>query len=1135
MNDNKAAVNRIFRIIILSLCCFPYTTGATEAESYAQRSVLATGKWVKIQVETTGMYKITDDDLKKMGFADPKKVSVHGYGGWLLDEDFRKPYVDDLPAVAIYRGSNYLLFFGKGTVKWEYSEQENTFIHTNNPYATAGYYFLTDGTAPEEMEELAATAGGASLTINSFDEYRVFEEDLASVNNSGRELFGESFATGGSHTIASPVFRIPGVTDEDGKLSMRFIARPKSTAGIAALYINGNPLLEIRLPAVNSGSESSYIKATAGTATGIWKGSKSENPVISLSYNKAGDENVHLDYIRLHVKRELRQYGACTFFRSISSRNNVSRFVIRDADESTVVFDVTDGINPKRMATLLNGTELSFSIPAGNLREFAAVQINREQGAWKIAGEAGNQDLHALPQTDMIIIAQDALRSQAERLAERHRKDNLSVEVVNPQQIYNEFSSGTPDATAYRRFMKMFYDRSASEAARPKYLLLFGDGAYDNRTITAGWKNVVTSNMLLTYQSENSLNQYSYVTDDYFGALGDTPFDTGPIQLGIGRFPVRTIEEATVAVDKVLSYMDNASTGAWKNRICFVADDGSAADSYSNEHMEYADSLSERLRRRHPGFLVGKIFFDAYKKNSSTYPDVRQNIQKQLKDGLLVINYTGHGSTEQWSDEKVLSATADIAHFSYPCLPLWITATCDFTRFDHTSTSAGERVFLQKSGGIAMFTTTRVVYSTNNFQLNNYLLEELFYLNKEGRHQTLGEVIRNTKSKLYDTNKFNFILIGDPAMKLSYPEYRMQATTINGKPLHADEPVTFKALEKITVEGNILLPDGSELASDFSGSLFVSVLDSKQTIRTLDNNQTGNLFEFTDYPNTLYKGNAKVNDGVFSFSFTVPRTISYSNDYGVMNLYAVTDDSAKEAQGYFGNFLVGGSAEDPEEDTEGPEVRQIYLNDSTFTDGGQVNVTPFFVARLWDQTGVSISGGSIGHDIMLSIDNKPAWSYNLNAYYQLLPDADGSGQVSFSLPALPPGMHTAEFKVWDVADNSTLYTFSFEVVEGLKPEVARIVASPVPAREGIRFYIYHNRPESVLQVDVMVYDMTGRLQWTTQKTGSSGVDAPYTVEWNLTSNSGSRLRPGVYIYCAAIRTDHSREATRSGKLVILAQ
>ncbi|MDR1258799.1 MAG: type IX secretion system sortase PorU [Tannerellaceae bacterium] len=1109
---------------------------AAETNIYASRSVLENGRWVKIQIENTGMYKITYDDLRNMGFADPQRVSVYGYGGWPLDEDFSRPYTDDLPAVAAYRGVNYLLFYGKGPVRWEYSEANNTFIHTNNPYATYGCYFLTDeGGVPKEMETLSSSSSGASLSVTTYDEYRLFEEELFSVNKSGRELFGESFAGGGSHTLNSPALRIPGVTDEAGKLTMRFIARPRSTPGQAILSIDGTQMIRLDIPAVGSGD--TYNKGIAVDRTVAWEGDKNEAPRVTVGYNKAGDENVHLDYIRLHVKRQLQVYGEYTFFRSIASRNNTTRFVIGNANANTLVFDVTDGVNLKLMETQLNGSELSFTIPAGGeLREFAAVQVNQTLGGWKNAVEVRNQNLHALMQADMVVIVNDALRSQAERLAARHRtSDNMKVEVVSPWQIYNEFSGGTPDATAYRRFMKMLYDRAASESSRPKYLLLFGDGAYDNRLLTGGWKDVMTTNMLLTYQSVNSWNQYSYVTDDYFGALGTTSFTTGPIQLGIGRLPVRTTEEAVVVVDKILAYMDNTYTGAWKNRICFVADDGSSLDRppYSIEHMNYANRLGERIKTEHPGFLVNKIFFDAYKKTDSRYPDVRQNIQKQLKDGLLVINYTGHGSTEKWSDEDVLTAS-DIAGFSYTNLPLWITATCDFTRFDDTSTSAGEGVFLQKSGGIALFTTTRVVYSNNNFELNNLLIGELFSRSPDGKRLALGDIIRRTKSGLTDNNKLNFILIGDPALKLAYPEYHIQVTDVNGHPVEPGTPVPVKALDKMTVKGSILLPDGRTPASGFSGTLNVTILDSKQTIRTLDNNNTGEAFTFTDYPYTLYTGNSRVQNGSFEFSFTVPKDISYSSDYGVMNLYASADSLGTEAQGYFNDLLIGGSAENPEQDAEGPEIRELYLNTPAFSDGGKVNATPFFVARLWDKSGVNISGSSIGHDIILSIDNKPAWSYNLNSYYQLT-DNQGEGLVAFSIPSLTPGIHTAEFKVWDVANNPTQHTFTFEVSQDVRPQITKATATPVPARETLRFLIYHDHPESVLQVSIKVYDMTGRLWWERDENGSSAKDVPYAVDWDLTGSSGSRLRPGVYIYRTAIRTAGAGESHLSGKLVILAQ
>ncbi|MDR1623781.1 MAG: type IX secretion system sortase PorU [Tannerellaceae bacterium] len=1128
---------RVFLLLLLSVCCL--VSVRADDSRYAPRSVLSSGKWVKIKVEQTAICKITYDDLQKMGFANPSRVSVHGYGGWPLDEDFSPgvPYIDDLPAVAVYRGADYLLFYGKGPVKWEYSgSSSNTFVHTNNPYATYGCYFLTDGTEAEEMEKVSLLSGQAALNITVFDDYRVHEAELYSVNNSGRELFGESFETAGSQTIpaTSPISGIEGITGADAKVTMRFIARPKSTAGQATLSIDGQELIRSNFPAIDNSGNNSYIKAIDRIDTATWKGEKSETPRVVVSYNKSGDENVRLDYIRLHVKRTLRQYGAYTFFRSIQSIGNVSRFVVGNADNNTVVFDITDGQHPRLMETQLNGTELSFTIPAGDLREFVAVQVNQSLSGWT-GEEKGidNQNLHACLQTDMVIIATDAFHAQAERLAERHRSDgtdSLSVLVVSPRQIYNEFSSGTPDATAYRRFMKMFYDRNDAEAGKPRYLLLFGDGSCDNRKLTNSWKEVVTANMLLTYQSENSLSHYSYVTDDYFGALKDGKFTSGPIQLGIGRFPVRTVAEATAAVDKVVAYMDNKETGAWKNRICFVADDGNVADGFTLDHMKQANELGDSIiTKNYPEFLVNKLFFDAYKKNGN-YPAVRSSIQKQLKDGLFLINYTGHGNTRSWSDEDVLNQQ-DIAGFTYPRLPLWITATCDFSRFDDVSTSAGEDVFLRKSGGIALFTTTRVVFSGDNFVLNRRLLAALFGRDENGSRPALGDVMRKTKEYTND-NKLNFILMGDPAMKPAYPEYRMKVTSINGKPV-SEAPDSLKAMSMVTVKGEVT-DSRDNPATGFSGSLDVTVFDSKQTIKTLDNNNRGDTLAFTDYPAALYTGNYLVKDGVFEFSFAVTDHISYSNDFGRMNLYAVDENSGIEAQGSYQHFVVGGTAANPVQDNEGPEIRQLYLNDTTFVSGGKVNATPFLVVRLWDATGVNISSSAIGHDIALTIDN-PTVIHTLNSYYKLLADADGEGIIAFSIPALTPGLHTAELRVWDLFSNSTVYTFTFEVDEGIKPVMSDILAAPSPARINTQFYIYHNRPESDIRVNVMVYDLAGRLVWKREEQGASAWGAPYIINWDLSTTAGARLRPGVYIYRAAIGTERSREVTRSKKLIILAQ
>lgn len=1131
----------IYILIAGVFLCF---SAGAEANRYASSSALAEGKWVKIKVDQTGIYKLSYADLRKMGFSDPAKVSVHGYGGWPLEQDFSQPYIDDVPATAIWRDNEYLLFYARGPVKWSYvtgttGAENNSFVHANNPYSLYGYYFLTDRTDVPEM----ATAGsveGATLQITAFDDYQVHEKDLVSPGESGRQFFGESFEANLSQNFT---FNVPGILSTDAKVTLRFIANATSSNGSVLLTSDGKELMSMSIARVTTSDKLFYnIVAREAQNTVTWPGEKKESTRFNVTYAPAGHENARLDYIRFQMQRALKPYGACTFFRSVASIGNPSRFIVEGANAATRVFDVTDVLNPKVMQTELTGSTLTFTIPAGTLREFALVQTDQTLPVPETVGEIAPQNLHALPQTDMVILAPVAFTPEAERLAEEHRtRDGLTVTIVDPETVYNEFSSGTPDATAYRRLMKMFYDRSTSDADAPKYLLLFGDGVYDNRGVTAEISKISRENMLLTYQSQESLTVNSYVTDDYFGFLDDEEgredrLASASLDIGIGRFPVRTIGEAKGVVDKLIGYMNNQEMGAWKNRVAFVADDGSTSDTFSTEHMSHANTEADYIEANHPEFLVNKIFFDAYKKDYSghtTYPDVTNKIQKQLKNGLLLLNYTGHGNTQSWSDEKVLTQS-DILQSTYTCLPLWITATCDFTRFDAPATSAGEDVLLHKtSGGVALYTTTRAVYPTQNFQMNRELINHLFD-KKDGKRLTLGEIMKQTKLILgTQLNKLNFHLIGDPAMKLAYPEYRMRVTAINGKAV-GNEPVTFKALARITVEGEVLRPDG-QLATDFSGILNPTVMDSRTTVKTLDNNRTGAILEYEDYLNTLFAGNDSVRGGKFSFSFTVPKDISYSGNYGKMNLYASDETSGNEAQGSYLNFVVGGTAEEAEKDDEGPEIRQLYLNDSTFTDGGPVNTTPYFVAKLWDKSGVNISGSSIGHDIILTIDNSPSLSYNLNSYYEILPGEEGEGIVRFSIPALEPGIHTAEFKVWDVQNNSTTHTFTFEVVAGLKPFITELVATPNPARQQVEFRLYHNLPESNLRVGISVYDLAGRLVWTTEKEGSSEWFKAYIVTWDLTDRAGSRLRPGLYLYRAAIRAGGSKEATKANKLIILAQ
>lgn len=1134
----------ILRILLSILLCFALCIAMMANNStYTANSILSEGRWVKISVKETGFYKLTYAELKKMGFSNPEKVSIHGYGGLPMEEDFTKAtYIDDLPAVAIWRGSDYILFYGKGVVKWMYTTNSNAkrvFLHENNAYSTHGYYFVTDITETNEAK-IASSENLAIIQVDKYDDCILHEKDEVSITTtgrpySGRELFGESFDSQNSQSFP---FLIPGITDDDGIVSFRFVARVKSGTGIVSLSVN-----EEELPFSKntiSTADNNYIAALEVAPEVAWRGKKNENTKINISFSIL-QQTSHLDYIRLQMKRQLQPYGACTFFRSFESESKATQFNIKNASSNILVFDVTENSPMQLMETSLNGSELSFTIPAGMIREFAMVDLSKEMKTPGIVGDVKSQNLHGMNQTDMIILAPDAFVSEAERLAEAHRSYNsLSVAVVTPEQVYNEFSSGTPEVTAIRRFMKMFYDRSTSDTDAPQYLLLFGDGRFDNRKLTNIWKNS-SDNYLLTYQSKESIGKYSYVSDDYFGFLSDEKDynpNTATINLGIGRFPVSTVMQAKSAVDKVIGYLINTNSGIWKNQLCFVADDGNATDDSPRTHMEDSNKLADYIESNHSEFVPKKLFFDRFKRDYSggkpAYPDIRTNIQKELRDGVLIINYTGHGDAVSWSEEKVMTQ-ADINNATYPNLPLWIVAACDFAPFDSQSTSAGEDVFLnKKSGGIAIFAASRVAWSKPNFRINMSFLENIFR-KKNGRHLTLGEVMKNSKNsnKSWGQELKSFVLLGDPALTLAYPdEYNMEITNINGEVLTEDS-VNFKAFEKITIGGQIKTPDGA-LADDFKGALSTTIFDSQQQITTLNNANIG-TYTFADYPNTLYIGNDSIRNGEFIFTFSVPKDISYSCKKGKINLYAVDENGKREANGSYKNFTVGGTADYFETDESGPDIRAIYMNTADFKNGDKVNETPLFSAIIWDESGINVGGGSIGHDIILTIDNNPSLSYSLNNYYRTyFAGEDGEGIVKFSIPQLEPGKHTAEFKVWDIHNNSSSQTFSFFVVDNYTPSIIDLVAGPSPARDFVNFMISHDLPESLINVEIQVYDINGRRQWKYEETGSSDMFDAYRVSWNLTNGAGTRLPPGIYIYRVVMKSDKSTEVSKSRKLIILA-
>ncbi len=746
-----------------------------------------------------------------------------------------------------------------------------------------------------------------------------------------------------------------------------------------------------------------------------------------------------------------------------------------------------------------------------------------------------NQDHHADPQADMVIIIPTTQKfvSEAERLKTLHQtRDGMRVNIVPADELFNEFSSGTPDANAYRRYMKMLYDRAETDDDLPRYLLLFGDGAWDNRMLSSNWRNTSPDDFLLCYESENSFSEVRcYVTDDYYCLLDDGEGGnvlTDKFDAAVGRLSARTLEEAKILVDKIESYVSNEQAGAWQNVICFMADDGNA-----NLHMNDAEYVHQAVSTAYPDFQYKKIYWDAYTRVASatgySFPDATRLIKQQMQSGALIMNYSGHGAAYCMSHEQVV-VLSDFAASTSLRLPLWLTASCDIMPYEGQEENIGETAMMNANGGaIAFYGTTRTVYANYNRKMNEkYTTFVLGTIN--GKRTSVGEAARLAKNDIKSTNadelinKLQFTLLGDPALVLAAPTGRMVIDSINGKAV-GDTTPALAAGTSARVSGHVVGHD------DFHGVATFHVYDVEETV-------VGHMYDataekamvFQDRPNVIYTGSDSIRNGRFSFTFAVPKDVSYSDETGLVSAYAVNDDKSFEAHGRYDNFTLSGSAE-ISNDGIGPSI-YCYLNSESFTNGGKVNSTPYFVAQLTDNDGINAAGNGIGHDLELVIDGEMSRTYNLNEYFQYEFGDYHSGTVGFSIPKLSEGQHKLLFRAWDILNNSSTAELTFVVDPKLEPTIINVICTNNPAEGRTRFVISHDRTGSEMDVTLEIFDPSGRKLWEKRESGVP-TDQNYVVDWDLTVGNGSRLHTGVYLYRVLVSSNGSTQATKARKLIVI--
>jgi len=1133
-------------IAFLILAAFPGLVPAQR--TYKPNSALASGNWYKIAVKDAGVYKIDIAFLSSLGInaagLSSASIRLFGNGGGMLPEANAAARLDDLEENAIMvvdggdgvlNGGDYFLFFSNGPDTWLKDSINKRFTHKKNLYSDKVYYYIFIGGTGKRISTDQSNLI-PNVAVTSFDE-RVFHElDTINFLSSGKEWFGEEFSNTPGHSLTRDFsLNIPNL---DVNLPVTIftdcLARSISVASRFDLSINGQAFQQITIPPVTGGQYDRLAEEKQSTAN-----ANASQPNFTLSYHYIpGSFNSQgwLNWFEIFSRRNLSLNGTDqVLFRDWNSvGNNIAEFVISGSNSTTQVWDITDPLNAVQMRANLQGTDCKFVNSCSRLKEYIAFKSSNLLQPSSI-GRISNQDLHASPASDLIIVTTPMLLPQAQRLAGLHQaKNNLRYAIVTTDQLYNEFSSGIPDPTAVRDYVKMFYDRSKNNSAdQPKCLLLFGDASFDYRDRIRNNTNLVPA-----YETSNSLDPLaSYTSDDFFGFLDDnedvnSTTVINQLDVGVGRIPAKNIDEAKNYVDKIETYYSKESFGPWRNNQLFIAD-----DEDFNLHLQDAEVLTATSQATAPVFNITKVYLDAFKQESgaggSRYPQANQAINNQVYNGTLIWNYSGHGGSNRLAEEVVIDQDIVNSWNNPNKLPLFITATCDFAPYDNpVVNSLGENILLRpKTGGVALLTTTRVVFSFSNRVINNNYLQFALQPDTSGFYRSLGESIKAAKNYTYQTsgdiaNNRKFTLLGDPALTLAYPTLKIRTTQVNSNP--ATQADTIRATDKVTIEGEVTDSRGNVLPS-FNGTVYPTILDKVQTINTLANDPTSQVVGFQAQNTILYKGKASVVNGRFLFTFKMPKDINYQYGNGKLSLYA--ENGTNDGNGIFSNFIVGGIGSNTTNDNEGPVIK-AYLNDEKFVNGGVTNENPILIVKLSDSSGINIAGTGIGHDLVATLDNDNRQYFVLNDFYEGELDSYQRGVVHFQLPTLASGAHSLKIKAWDVVNNSSEYILDFTVAKNEELVLNHVLNYPNPFTTKTQFWFEHNRPGQNLQVKVQIFTVAGKVVKTIKQTINDAGNRSCEVEWGGRDEYGDKIGRGVYLYRLTVITPEGKKKERIEKLVV---
>ena len=1104
------------------------------------QSVLSNGNWFKMEIAERGMYRLTYQYLQNAGIPidniNPTTIKIYGMSAGVLPQANNSGWPYDPQQLSIevigeedgsFDANDYILFYAEDGDKYHF--ENNELIYEHNIYDDNNYYFLTYGGNTGNRIELEVSPSSSDGIITAFNDFRYLKEENYNLLTSGRNWYSYRFNT---TTTQDYLFSFSNnVIGDSIRLTTNVMAQSFETSSFN-VKVNNQLAGNIEVQNINDFNKKIYRYDTKGYENkGAYKAISNKDVKVTIEYNKNSSHSIgFLDDILLEANCDLSFNNDQLTFRSLESlKNNSTEYKISNSSASNRIWNITNKYSPKEISANVSGTVTSFKALSTELQEYVIFNPQEITEPLSISN-IENQNIKSLTDSEFIIVTYPEFQSEAIRLANfRISNDGLKSNVVVIDKVYNEFSGGRQDVTAIRNMCKYLYDNGSL-----KYLLLFGRGSYD-------YKNTINNNtnFVPIYESRNSLHPLdTYASDDYYGFLEDEEGEwleisggNHSLDIGVGRLPIKSSDDARNVVDKIIYYSSSENTlGDWRNNVVLVADDGDF-----NLHQRQVIELTQFLDTTYSSFLSKQFLLDNFQQVSSpsgeTSPDASNALDQKIEEGALIVNFTGHGGENGWMQEQILDIIQIQNWDNYDKLPLFVTATCEFGRHDDPlKTSGGEMIVTSENGaGIAIVSTCRPVNSSSNFALNKAFYENV-YQRTSGEYLRLGDIFRLTKNQSIDLasdlNKVgnrNFSLLGDPTLRLNYPKQQVVITGINEPFAKTD---TLKALSKVKLFGQV--NKGPTIDASFIGEVSFTIFD-KPILKTTRGSIENTPFSYYSKENIIFKGSSKVRNGIFDLEFVVPKNISYLVDNGLINLYAISDNK-KDANGSEIKLKIGGTSTNPKIDNLPPKI-QLFIGDTLNTNLSLVSHNTNLIAILEDESGINLSSFSVGNNITAILDETQI--YNLNNYYTAFSNTYQKGFLNFPLKNLSKGQHTLKLQVWDTYNNSNESTISFTVADPNSVVIYDVDNYPNPFDDYTNFRLQHNKSGEDILIELELISPISGLVYNNSFTIKNSNSFVEFFQWNGKGLNGEKISPGIYIYQVTVRSIKDGAKNTAQKKLIL--